>query len=213
VRSLPPTPFLYAIVDVASLGGRSVRASIAELALGGARLVQFRAKGLTDRLLFEQSVEAVAGAREAGVPLVLNDRPDIALIIGADGVHVGQEDLPPEECRRLLGADAIVGVSTHNREELRAAVDAPVDYVAVGPVFPTVTKQATAPVVGLDFLRLARGITSKPLVAIGGITRANVAEVASAGADGVAVISDLLRHQDLTEAARAFCGALRPSHG
>ena len=187
-----------------------MRASVAALALGGARLIQFRAKGLPDRQLFEQASEAVAGAREAGVPVIVNDRPDVALILGADGVHVGQDDLAPAECRRLLGDEAIVGVSTHHRDELRAAVDAPVDYVAVGPVFPTVTKQAPAPVVGLDFLRLARGMTRRPLVAIGGITRANVAEVVSAGADGVAVISDLLRHADLADAAREFCAAMRP---
>jgi thiamine-phosphate pyrophosphorylase len=190
-----------------------VRASVAALAAGGARLIQFRAKGLTDRQLFDRAAEAVAGARDAGVPIVVNDRPDVALVLGADGVHVGQDDLPPAECRKLLGDEAIVGVSTHHRDELQVAVHAPVDYVAVGPVFPTFTKKAAAPVVGLDFLRLARGMTRKPLVAIGGITRANVADVVSAGADGVAVISDLMRHSDLADAARAFCGALRPTHG
>ena len=213
MRSLPPPPFLYAIVDVATLDGRSVRAAVAALALGGASLVQFRAKGPTDRQLFEQAGEAVAGAREAGVAILVNDRPDIALMLGADGVHVGQDDLPPEECRKLLGEAAIVGVSTHNQEQLRAAREAPVDYIAVGPVFATVTKEAAAPVVGIDFLRLARDVTDRPLVAIGGITCSNVGQVVAAGIDGVAVISDLLRHQDLGDAARAFCRALRSPHG
>lgn len=208
MKVLPPRPFLYPIVDVATLGTRSVGASVAALARGGARLIQFRAKGLTDRAFLERGREAVEAAREVGALLIVNDRVDVALVLGADGVHVGQEDLPPRECRRLLGAEAIVGVSTHNRDEVLAARSEPVDYVAVGPIFPTLTKEVPEPVVGIELLRQARGASSKPLVAIGGIKASNAALVVSAGVDGLAVASDLLRQVDLAEAARAFCKTL-----
>ncbi|HEV8254626.1 MAG TPA: thiamine phosphate synthase, partial [Vicinamibacteria bacterium] len=127
---------------------------------------------------------------------------------GADGVHVGQDDLDPADARHLLGPDALIGVSTHDPRQLAAAAAAPVDYVAVGPIFPTRSKSAADPVVGLDLLRQARAMTSRPLVAIGGITRARAAEVAAAGADGLAVISDLLAAPDLEAAAREFIRTL-----
>jgi thiamine-phosphate pyrophosphorylase len=132
----------------------------------------------------------------------------VARIAGADGVHVGQEDLPPAACRTVLGAGALVGLSTHDLAQVSAAVREPIDYLAVGPVFPTRTKANPDPVVGLDLVRRARDLWSGPLVAIGGITAANAAEVVRAGADGVAVISALLDADDLRDAVRRLQGAL-----
>jgi thiamine-phosphate pyrophosphorylase len=209
--ALPRRPFLYAIVDVASLGGRRVGATLADLARGGAGLVQLRAKGIADGLFLELALEAVAAARIAGVPVLINDRADIARLAAADGVHVGQEDLSPADARRVLPEGAIVGFSTHNIGQLERAVAEPVDYVAVGPVFPTRSKTRPDPVVGLDLVRRARGITEKPLVAIGGIAPANAAQVVAAGADGVAVISALLSAEDVSAAARELVRALAAS--
>jgi thiamine-phosphate pyrophosphorylase len=126
--------------------------------------------------------------------LILNDRVPLVLSAGYDGVHVGQEDLSPAAARATLGSEVIVGVSTHGESQLVRAADSPVDYVAIGPVFATSSKQVPDPVVGLEGVRLARAIASKPLVAIGGITRTNCAAVIEAGADSVAVISDLIQN-------------------
>jgi thiamine-phosphate pyrophosphorylase len=201
---LPPGPFVYPILDVDLLGSRPCGAAVAQLARGGARIVQLRAKGVSDRVLFALAQEALGAARESSILFVVNDRPDVALMLRADGVHLGQDDLPPAEARRLLGADAIVGWSTHSLEQLDHAADEPVDYVAFGPVFPTATKRDADPVVGLAALRAARARTVRPLVAIGGITADNARETAAAGADGLAVISGLLAAPDLAAATRAF---------
>jgi thiamine-phosphate pyrophosphorylase len=174
----------------------------AALVAGGARLVQVRGKDVPDGALLEAVRKALAVVRAAGGALVVNDRPDVALIAGADGVHVGQDDLPPSECRRLLGAGAIVGWSTHGLEQLHAAAAEPLDYAAIGPVFATATKADTEPVVGVSLVRAARARWRLPLVGIGGITRANAAEVVAAGADGVCAISDLLLAPDLARAVR-----------
>ena len=207
---LPPGPFLYPILDVDLLAGRSCGAAVAALASGGARIVQLRAKGASDRVLLSLAREAQAAAREAGVLFVVNDRPDVALVLGADGVHLGQDDLPPEDARRLLGPDAIIGRSTHSPAQVAAATREPVDYIAVGPVFPTATKRDAEAVVGLALLREARAVTARPLVAIGGLTLARARETVAAGADGLAVVSALLTAEDLAGAARAFLAAARP---
>jgi thiamine-phosphate pyrophosphorylase len=209
--ALPRRPFLYAIVDVASLGGRRVGAAVADLVAGGAALLQLRAKGIADGLFLDLALEAVAAARLAGVALLINDRADIARLAAADGVHLGQADLSPADARRVLPADALVGLSTHNAEQLDRAAAEPADYLAVGPVFPTRSKASADPVVGLDFVRRARGVTPRPLVAIGGITAANAAQVVGAGADGVAVISALLSAEDVAAAARELVRALATS--
>jgi thiamine-phosphate pyrophosphorylase len=205
---LPPPPFLYPIVDVESLGSRSVGETVAALAAGGAGIVQFRGKGLPDRRFLELAAEALAAARGAGVLLIVNDRPDVAVILGADGVHLGQDDLDPGPVRSLLPPGAVLGVSTHDLDQLQRAARDPVDYLAIGPVFPTRTKAAPDPVVGLEMVRRARALTSRPLVAIGGITERNARSVVEAGADGVAVISALLSQPDLAVAARRFAAAL-----
>jgi thiamine-phosphate pyrophosphorylase len=213
LAALPPRPFLYAIVDTGLLGARSVGVAVAELARGGAGLVQLRVKESTDADFLAWAREAVAAARSAGVPLVVNDRADIALLAGADGVHVGQEDLRPADVRRVLPAPAIVGLSTHNLAQLEASVGEPVDYVAIGPIFETRSKRNPDPVVGLDLVREARRRTSRPLVAIGGIAGENAYRVVEAGADGVAVISALLSARSLLMAAQGLVGRLREPRG
>jgi thiamine-phosphate pyrophosphorylase len=201
---LPPRPFLYPIVDAGVLGLRPVGEAVGALAQGGARILQLRAKDVPDRQLWELAREAQAAALAAGARLLVNDRPDVARLVGAAGVHLGQHDLPPAVVRGLLGPEALIGLSTHSLEQVRAAAGEPVDYVAVGPVFPTRTKANPDPVVGLALVREARALVDRPLIAIGGITRDNAASVVAAGADGVAVISDLLRAEDLASAARSF---------
>lgn len=207
-RPLPPRPFLYPVVDLAALGERPVGPAVAALVAGGARIVQFRAKGVSDRRFLELAAQALAAARGGGAMLVVNDRPDVAIILGADGVHVGQDDLAPHEVRALLPAGALLGVSTHGISQLEWAAAQPVDYVAVGPVFPTRTKADPDPVVGLEMVRRARGLIAGPLVAIGGIAEANARSVVDAGADGVAVVSALLAQPDLAASARRFVAAL-----
>jgi thiamine-phosphate pyrophosphorylase len=140
------------------------------------------------------------------VRLIMNDRADLCLAAGFDGVHVGQDDLSPEAVRRIVGSERWVGVSTHNAEQVREADLTQADYIAIGPVFSTSSKEKPDPVVGLDGVRRARELTGKPLVAIGGITRANAASVIEAGADSVAVISDLLREP--RKSAEAFLSIL-----
>jgi thiamine-phosphate pyrophosphorylase len=207
-RPLPPRPFLYPIVDVAALGERAVGSAVAALVAGGAKIVQFRAKGLPDRRFLDLAAEALAAARAGGAALVVNDRPDVALIIGADGVHLGQDDLDPRAIRTLLPPGTLLGVSTHSLEQLERAAGAPVDYLAIGPVFPTRSKAAPDPVVGLEMVRKARALAAGSLVAIGGITEENARSVVEAGADGVAVISALLSQADLAAAGRRFAAAL-----
>ena len=197
---LPDAPFAYPIVDAARLRGRDVAAVVDLLARGGARLIQLRAKALTDRERLALARAAVAAAHASGARLVVNDRADVARIAGADGLHVGQDDLSPDDARAVIGPAMLLGVSTHGLAQLEAAASSPVDYVAIGPVFATRTKDDPDPVVGLEMVRRARAIVSRPLVAIGGITRANARQVIEAGADGVAVVSDLLDAPDLGHA-------------
>ena len=189
-------PKLYAIVDVSCFAAPlRITAAIVDyardLAAGGATLIQYRNKVGTTREMLEHARE-IRRALGNGVTLILNDRADICIAAEYQGVHVGQDDLSPEGARTVIGANRILGVSTHNLEQLREADSGPADYLAFGPVFGTSSKRNPDPVVGLDGIRAARVATKKPLVAIGGITRANARSVIDAGADSVAVISDLL---------------------
>lgn len=204
----PPAPFVYAILDVAFLADREVGAVAAALAAGGVGLLQLRAKGLQDARYHALAQEARAASRKLGVGLVINDRPDIALMVKADGVHVGQDDLVPRDVRKVLPASTLVGLSTHTPEEIKGAAREPVDYIATGPVFETGSKADAHAAVGLEGVRRARGLTRKPLIAIGGITRENAPAVIAAGADGVAVISELLARDDLEQAARELVRAV-----
>jgi thiamine-phosphate pyrophosphorylase len=208
-RRLPGRPFLYAIVDASRLAGRAAAEAAEALARGGAACVQLRAKDVTDRELFELARATAEGARRGGALFVVNDRPDVALLVGADGVHLGQDDVPPADARRVLGDGAIVGRSTHSLDQVRTALAEPVDYIAVGPVFPTASKGNPGPVVGPELLRAARALTDRPLVAIGGIDATRAALAIAAGADGVAVISALADAPDLEQASRAFVARMR----
>jgi thiamine-phosphate pyrophosphorylase len=184
-------PRLYAILDPTLL--TSSELDLAEaLAGSGVELIQYRNKTASSRQFFEISrqLSSVLGPR--GVRLVVNDRPDIAMLAGAGGVHVGQDDLSVEDARAVCGQDRWVGVSTHTLEQLAAADRTSADYIALGPIFPTATKKNPDPVVGTELLRKARQMTKKPLVAIGGITLERAAEVYRAGADSLAVIRDLI---------------------
>jgi thiamine-phosphate pyrophosphorylase len=186
-------PKIYAITDT-RISGLSHSDQVKQLAEGGARLVQLREKNASTREFFEEAVLAVDVARSAGIIVIINDRVDIALAIGAGGVHLGQDDMPPDDARRLLGQDAIIGYSTHSVAEAAVAAQLQVDYIAVGPIFATMTKPDHEAVVGLSGVRAVRAALGRiPLVAIGGITLTNSADVLRAGADSVAVISDILR--------------------
>jgi thiamine-phosphate pyrophosphorylase len=162
-----------------------------DLAAGGATLIQYRNKVGTTREMLDHTRE-IRRALGKNVIVIMNDRADVCIAAELQGVHVGREDLSPESARTLIGPGRILGVSTHNLEQLRQADAGPADYIAYGPVFATSSKRNPDPVVGLDGIRAARAATKKPLVAIGGITRANARSVIDAGADSVAVISDLL---------------------
>ena len=187
-------PRVYPITDV-SISGLSHAEQVALLAGGGATLVQIREKHAPPLQFYEQAKAAMAVARERGVQIIINDRVDIALAVGADGVHLGQDDLPPEAARRLLGDNAVIGCSTHSLSQALEVTKLPVDYIAIGPIFQTSTKENPSPVVGLDGLRVVREAIGKlPLVAIGGITPANIEEVIEAGADAVAMIRGLWPH-------------------
>jgi thiamine-phosphate pyrophosphorylase len=186
-------PRLYAVVDSALLvTAKEVSLFAEELVAGGCTLMQYRNKSGDARAMLEQARELKKHLGDS-VKLIMNDRADLCLAAGFDGVHVGQEDLSPESVRGIIGAERWLGVSTHNPEQLREADLTSADYLAIGPVFSTFSKDRPDPVVGLEGVRRARALTGKPLVAIGGITRANAASVIEAGADSVAVISDLLR--------------------
>lgn len=182
-------PRVYPVTD-RRLSGLSHAEQVRRLAAAGATLIQLREKHLPAGEFYQEAVKAVDAAREAGVILLINDRVDIAKMTGADGVHLGQDDLPPAAARRLLGDDAIIGLSTHSLVEAIAAASEPVDYIAFGPIFPTDTKPDTEPVVGLGQLaEIRNALPNVPLVAIGGINAANIATVIEAGADTAAVIS------------------------
>ena len=187
-------PRLYPILDLATAAARGVAPVAAAKAMfdGGATILQWRGKGALSSPLLDQCAEASAMARQYGARLVVNDRADLAMLV-ASGLHVGQRDLPPSAARYLLGPDALLGLSTHNAAQIEQAeqTGVAIDYLALGPMYPTRSKENPDPVVGLELLRRWRPLTPRPLVAIGGITRDNARETLEAGADSVAVISDL----------------------
>jgi len=186
-------PRLYAILDTSCFPDSQALFSAAEeLVAGGVTVLQYRNKSANAGEMLEQAREL---KRRLGgsVKLIMNDRADICLAAGFDGVHVGQEDLSPQGARKVIGDRLWLGVSTHNAEQIKTAEKTDADYLAIGPVFSTASKVNPDPVVGLGGVRKARALTRKPLVAIGGINRANCRSVIEAGADSVAVISDLMR--------------------
>ncbi len=186
-------PRLYAILDAPCFPDSQILFSTAEeLVAGGVTLLQYRNKGGNVREMLNHAREM---KHRVGGPLklIMNDRADLCLAAEFDGVHIGQEDLSPEGARRVIGDSLWLGVSTHNPEQIKRADKTSADYIAIGPVFSTASKVNPDPVVGLEGVREARALTRKPLVAIGGINRANCRSVIEAGADSVAVISDLMR--------------------
>lgn len=167
-------------------------AEAAEIVLeAGARILQYRNKNFFSRAAFEDAARIAAMCRQAGALFLVNDRADVAKLLDA-ALHLGQDDLAPSDARKILPPPAIVGFSTHNEQQLRAGDREPIDYLAIGPIFATGSKQNPDPVVGLDGLRTLRALTQKPLVAIGGITRELAPQVFAVGADSVAVIGDLM---------------------
>ena len=203
-----PIPRLYAIIDPAQTGGLSPVDVADVLLAAGVRLVQYRDKRSTSRELFEIGGEIAERVRRATGVFIVNDRADVALALDADGVHVGQADLPVELARRVLESGGqegkLVGCSTHGLDQVREADASSADYIAFGPIFATQSKEQPDPVAGLDGLSEARKATRKPLVAIGGITVENAGAVLEAGADSVAVVQDLLRNPDIGRRAREF---------
>jgi thiamine-phosphate pyrophosphorylase len=205
---LPP---LYVILD-ATLLKNSPQNCAQELAAAGVRLLQYRNKSAPAKKLLEISRELISSLEFSHTALIVNDRPDVAALAGAKGVHVGQDDLGVEQVRALVGKEMWLGVSTHNLEQFRRAAATSADYIAVGPVFATTSKENPDPVVGLELLREVRALTDKPIVAIGGITLDRARSVIDAGADSVAVISDILLARSPGERARQFLDALSQSN-
>jgi thiamine-phosphate pyrophosphorylase len=186
-------PRIYPITDTA-VSGLSHTEQVKRLIDGGATLIQLRDKHGPPKEFLRDAQAALAVARSNNVRIIINDRVDLAMVLGADGVHLGQTDLPVDAARELLGPEAIIGFSTHNVAQAELAATLPVDYVAYGPIFDTITKRDHEPVVGLNRLREVRASLKKtPLVAIGGITEENFKAAVEAGADSVAIISTLLK--------------------
>jgi thiamine-phosphate pyrophosphorylase len=186
-------PRVYPILDSDLLAARGIGVVTAAAAFldGGAGILQLRHKGHWSREIFSAGAEMARLCREGGSGFIVNDRADFALLLGA-GLHVGQDDLPPRDVRRLMGPDAVIGFSSHNVSQLCLAGGEPVDYVAIGPVFGTSSKHNPDPAVGVEEIKRCRALLDKPLVAIGGITLENAREVIAAGADSVAVIAGLM---------------------
>lgn len=194
---------LHLVTDAALCGPRGVEAVVAEAVRGGATCVQLREKHLDTRPFVERARALKALLAPLGVPLIINDRVDVALAVGADGVHVGQSDLSADDVRRLMPG-ALIGLSVENAEQVRGAWGQPVDYLGVSPVFTTPSKHDTAPALGLGGLAALRALTDLPLIAIGGIDLDNAAQVMAAGADGLAVVRALCAAPDPAQAARTL---------
>ncbi len=201
-------PKLYVVLDRTAAAGRELETICAAALDGGAEMIQLREKTLPSGTLLPLARRLRARCAAAGVPFIVNDRVDLAVAAGADGVHLGQDDLPPAEARALLAPGMILGISTHSVEQAKAAQAAGADYVAVGSMFPTATKPEFH-LVGPALAREVRPHVRVPLVGIGGITAENVAEVIAAGADGVAVISAVCAAPDPAAAARRFLAAIQ----
>ena len=206
-----PSP-LYVILDGQASGGRRLDELLDSVLAGGCRVVQLREKTMAPAGLFPLAQALRRRCREAGALFIVNDRVDLALAVEADGAHVGQDDLPAREARRLLPPPMILGVSTHNPDQARRARDDGADYVAVGSMFPTGSKIGFE-LVGPELVRRVRADIPVPLVAIGGITRDNLSQVMEAGADAVAVISAIGNARDPAAAVRGFLETIRSARG
>jgi len=193
---------VYLITDPVLCGIRGVRATVREAIAGGASMVQLRDPHAKSRALVDEARGLAAIARSAGVPFIVNDRVDVALAVGADGVHVGQSDMSPGDARRLIGPDRILGLSITSEDDLEGSDLTGVDYLGVGPIYPTPTKFDAAPAMAIGGLRAIAARTRLPIVAIGGLHAGNAAEAVEAGAAGVAVVSAICAAPDPAAAAR-----------
>ena len=206
---------LYAILDTGVQPGQPWCTVLDALLGAGVRVVQYRHKTFFDRLHYEECSLLARRAEERGACFFVNDRADIAVLSGARGVHLGQDDLPPRKARIVIGNNFYIGYSTHNLEQAARALGEPIDYLAIGPVFPTATKYNPDPVVGLEMVHQLRAMIADsptpriPLVAIGGITLENARDVIEAGADAVAVIRDLFDASDVGARASEFLKELK----
>jgi len=216
-ESMLKLPRLYAITD-RELSNCTHVELVRLMLKGGARLIQLRDKDASGVEMLEEARECLKHTRYAGALLIINDRLDVAMAADADGLHLGQEDIPVDEARGVLGKKKIIGISTHSLKQFRAALGTSADYIAFGPIFETKTKLNPHPPVGLELLRMAKAATDRPIVAIGGITPERAPEVINAGADSVAVISalypwpdklDIMSKPDVYGGVRAFIEALK----
>jgi len=200
-------PRLYVILDAALLK-IPAKECAKSLVDAGVRLIQYRNKRASGRQLFETSRELAEYLNPIGVHFIVNDRADVAALVRAGGVHVGQDDLGAEQARKVIGDGKWVGVSTHNAGQFRAVLETSADYVAVGPVFATGSKENPDPAVGVGFVREARAMTDKSIVAVGGITLERAAELIETGADSVAIIGDILGAENVGKRARQYVDLL-----
>lgn len=193
---------LYIILDPAAFPGRELVDLLSAAAEAGARLFQYRDKSASMKDAYQQAVRLRQASADAGALFIINDRCDLALSVDADGVHLGQQDLPLPHARRLMGPEKLIGVSTHRVEEVDQATREGADYLGFGPIFDTGTKPGHEPVVGIEGLRQARARTRLPIIAIGGLTLANSRSAVEAGADGIAVVSTVAKASDVRATVR-----------
>lgn len=201
---------LYAVIDTTYLRPDEIEGTASKLLLAGVKVLQLRAKdwGGAGMLAAGKALRALTSKHKA--VFIMNDRVDIALLADADGVHLGQDDLPLKDARELTGPSKIIGISTHNEEEAKRAEDLGAGYISFGPVFPTRTKKDAQAPRGLEALAMVREKVSLPIVAIGGITEENIASVIAAGADSAAVISDILLSKDILSKTSSIMSRIRP---
>lgn len=209
MSKLPQAPFLYAITNRDMAGEDDIEKIVADLCAGGARVIQLREKGLSTADLTELAIKATETAHRYGALMIINDRADVALYAKADGVHLGDDDISAAEARKVLGQQAIIGISCHSQEDVQQAASQPIDYFAVGPIYPTDTKLLKYGIVGTELIKKVRTICPLPLVAIGGIGPDKAAEVIAAGADGIAVIGAVMLPGKIADASREFISKLR----
>ncbi|MEK7760616.1 MAG: thiamine phosphate synthase [Nitrospirota bacterium] len=203
-RHRPLLSGLYLILDPSVSRDRPLSQSLAQSARAGMRIVQYRSKTASMKEAYTEALPLRKLAAELGILFIVNDRCDLALAVDADGVHLGQEDLPLDLARKVMGPEKLIGISTHNPAQVREASAGKPDYLGFGPIFKPGSKQDHDPVVGIEGLRAIRALTSLPVFAIGGITAENVGEAMQAGANGVAVISAILKAPDIKQAVSDF---------
>lgn len=202
---------VYLVTDPVLSGGRSELEVVKAAASGGVKLFQYRDKLADGRTYLEKARALSAVCRELGVWLLLNDRVDIAALVDCDGVHLGQNDLPTADARFLLGPGKSIGRSTHNVDQARQACADGADYINIGPVFPTATKDTPVSPVGLEMVREVTAIATVPVTTMGGISQANASDVIGAGADRVAVVTAITQAPDIAEAARRLAATVERS--